>query len=70
MMDTEGNIKIKPSFESLTNISLDPSLGSNANLGIAKDEAGVRLIDFRDLKTSKTYSTVGEFNKYGLATAV
>jgi WG containing repeat len=67
LMDTEGNIKIKPSFESLTNISLDPSLGSNTNLGIAKDEAGIRLIDFKDLKTSKTYTSIGEFNKYGLA---
>jgi hypothetical protein len=51
----------------MLNISLDPNLGINANLGIAKDEAGIRLIDFKDLKTSKTYSSVGEFNKYGLA---
>ena len=67
LMDTDGNIKIKPSFESIINLSLDPSLGSNLNLGIAKDEAGIRLIDFRDLKTSKTYSSIGDFNKYGLA---
>ena len=67
LMDTEGNIKIKPSFESIINVTLDPDLGSNANLGIAKDEAGIRLIDFKDLKTSKTYSVISNFNKYGLA---
>ena len=67
LMDTDGNIKIKPSFESIINLSLDPNLGSNLNLGIAKDDAGIRLIDFRDLKTSKTYSSIGDFNKYGLA---
>ncbi len=67
LMDTEGNIKIKPSFESITNIIFDPNLGSNTNLGIAKDDAGIRLIDFKDLKTSKTYSAISEFNKYGLA---
>ena len=67
LMDTEGNIKIKPSYESIINITLDPNLGSSANLGIAKDEAGIRLIDFKDLKTSKTYSSISDFNKYGLA---
>lgn len=67
LMDTEGNIKIKPSFESITTLSIDPSLGSNTNLGIAKDDAGIRLIDFKDLKTSKTYSSISDFNKYGLA---
>ena len=25
------------------------------------------MIDFKDLRTSKTYSFIGEFNKYGLA---
>ena len=67
LMDTDGNIKIKPSFESITNLSLDPSLGSSSTLGLARDEAGVRLIDFKDLKTSKTYSSIGNFNKHGLA---
>ncbi|MES2517583.1 MAG: WG repeat-containing protein [Bacteroidota bacterium] len=67
LMDTEGNIKIKPSFESIMNIMIDPSLATNSSLGIAKDEAGIRLIDFKDLRTSKTYSVIGEFNKYGLA---
>lgn len=67
LMDSEGNIKMKPSFESIMNITLDPSIGSNANIGIAKDEVGIRLIDFKDLKTSKAYSSIGEFNKYGLA---
>jgi hypothetical protein len=67
LMDTEGNIKIKPSFESIMNIIIDPSLATNSSLGIAKDEAGIRLIDFKDLRTSKTYSVIGEFNKYGLA---
>ncbi|MCU0468100.1 MAG: WG repeat-containing protein [Arcicella sp.] len=67
LMDTEGNIKIKPSFESIMNISVDASLAPNANLGIAKDEAGIRLIDFKDLRTTKTYSSISDFNKYGLA---
>ncbi len=66
LMDTEGNIKIKPSYESIVSIT-DPSIIQNANLGIAKDEAGIRLIDFKDLKISKTYSFIGNFNKYGLA---
>lgn len=67
LMDTEGNIKIKPSYESIINLNIDPSLSTNANLGIAKDEAGVRLIDFKEFRTSKTYSYIGDFNKYGLA---
>jgi hypothetical protein len=67
LMDTEGNIKIKPSYESIINLNIDPSLSANANLGIAKDEAGVRLIDFKELRTSKTYTYIGDFNKYGLA---
>jgi WG containing repeat len=67
LMDTEGNIKIKPTYESIVNLTLDPNISTNANLGIAKDEAGIRLIDFKDLRTSKTYSFVSEFNKYGLA---
>ncbi|MEA5460515.1 WG repeat-containing protein [Arcicella sp. LKC2W] len=67
LMDTEGNIKIKPSFESIVNISIDPTISNNSTLGIARDEAGIRLIDFKDLRTSKTYSAISDFNKYGLA---
>ena len=67
LMDTEGNIKIKPSYESIINLNIDPNLSTDANLGIAKDEAGVRLIDFKDLRTSKTYTYIGDFNKFGLA---
>ena len=67
LMDMEGNIKIKPSYESIINLSIDPNLSTDANLGIAKDEAGVRLIDFKDLRTSKTYTYIGDFNKFGLA---
>ncbi len=67
LMDTDGNIKVKPSYESIANMTIDPSVSPNANLGIAKDEAGIRLIDFKDLRTSKTYSSIGDFNKYGLA---
>jgi hypothetical protein len=66
LMDVDGNIKIKPSYESIINLAIDPSLG-NVSLGIVKDELGIRLIDFKDLRTSKTYSTISEFNKYGLA---
>lgn len=67
LMDAEGNIKIKPLYESIINLNIDPSLSTNANLGIARDEAGVRLIDFKELRTSKTYAYIGEFNNYGLA---
>lgn len=67
LIDTEGNIKIKPSYESIINITIDPTITQNTNLGIAKDEAGIRLIDFKDFRSSKTYSFIGEFNKYGLA---
>lgn len=67
LMDIDGNIKIKPSYESILNLTIDPAISQNANLGIAKDEAGIRLIDFKDLRTSKTYSSIGDFNKYGLA---
>jgi len=67
VMDIEGNIKIKPVYESIINLNIEPSFATPVNLGIAKDEAGVRLIDFKELKTSKTYSYVGDFNKYGLA---
>ncbi len=67
LMDTEGNIKIKPSFSQIMPLALDPNLGFTASLGIAKDEMGVHLVDFNDLRTSKTYQTIGDFNKYGLA---
>jgi hypothetical protein len=67
LMDIEGNIKIKPSYETISNITIDQSIATNANLGIAKDEAGIRLIDFKDLRTSKTYLSISEFNQYGLA---
>ena len=67
LMDTDGNIKIKPSYESIVNISIDPSIIPNVNLGIAKDEKGLRLLDFKDLRTSEPYSFIGNFNKYGLA---
>ncbi len=67
LMDTDGNIKIKPSFESLININIDPTISAGSNLGIARDEAGIRLVDFKDLRTSKTYSSIGDFNRFGLA---
>lgn len=67
LMDTDGNIKIKPSFESLVNINIDPTIAAGSNLGIARDEAGIRLVDFKDLRTSKTYSSIGDFNRFGLA---
>ena len=67
LMDMEGNIKIKPSFESIVNIKVDLIIPQNVNLGIAKDETGIRLIDFKDLRTSETYTFIGKFDKYGLA---
>ena len=67
LMDTEGNIKIKPLYLSIMNLIIDSSISTSANLGIAKDDAGLRMIDFKDLRTTKTYSYIGDFNKYGLA---
>lgn len=67
LMDTEGNIKIKPSYLSIINLIIDSSISTSANLGIAKEDAGHRMIDFKDLRTTKTYSYIGDFNKYGLA---
>jgi hypothetical protein len=67
LMDTDGNIKIKPNYEYINSFSVDPSIAPNLTLGFAKDEAGVRLVDFKDLRTSKVYTSISEFNKYGLA---
>lgn len=67
LMDTEGNIKIKPTYESIVNITVDQAITQEVNLGIAKDESGIRLIDFKDLRTSETYTSIGNFDKYGLA---
>ena len=67
LMDTEGNIKIKPLYLSIMNLIIDSSISTSANLGIAKEDAGHRMIDFKDLRTTKTYSYIGDFNKYGLA---
>jgi hypothetical protein len=66
LMDTDGNIRLKPTFESISNIQIDPSIAV-VSLGLAKDETGVKIIDFKDLRISKTYQAIGEFNKYGLA---
>jgi len=65
LMDTQGNIKIKPYYESIMNIATP--IAQNINLGVVKDETGIRLIDFKDLRTSQPYSFIGDFNKYGLA---
>ncbi len=66
LMDTEGNLRVKPTYESITSVPIDPSVAV-VNIGIAKDEFGVKLIDLNDLRMSKTYPYIGEFNKYGIA---
>ncbi len=66
LMDTEGNIRLKPIFESIIPMPVDPSI-ANVNLGLAKDETGFKLVDFKDLRTSKSYLSIGEFNRFGLA---
>jgi hypothetical protein len=66
LMDTEGNIRLKPIFESIIPMPVDPSIAT-VNLGLAKDETGFKLVDFKDLRTSKSYLSIGEFNRFGLA---
>ncbi|MBP6386171.1 MAG: WG repeat-containing protein [Pseudarcicella sp.] len=66
ILDTEGNIKLKPNYESISNIDLDKSIDSDVSIGIAKEGNNYTLINFKNLQTSKAYSSIGKFNKYGV----
>lgn len=65
LIDIDGNTRIKPSYESLISVDVNPEI-SKASSIIAKDEKGYRVIELNERKISDVYSTIGLFNSYGL----
>jgi hypothetical protein len=69
MVDVEGNTRIKPSYDLIRSVSLNVDVPNNASTVIAKDAAGFRLIELNERKLSDVYTTIGNFNGFGLAQA-
>ncbi len=69
LIDSEGNTRIKPSYDYIRSIVIDPSVSPTAASVVAKDASGLRLIELNERKLSETYASIGEFNKFGLASA-
>lgn len=69
LIDSEGNTRIKPSYDYIRTVLIDPSVSPTAASVVAKDAAGLRIIELNERKLSETYSSIGDFNKFGLASA-
>ena len=69
LIDADGNTRIKPSYDYIRSITIDPSVSPTAASVIAKDASGIRLIELNERKLSETYASIGDFNKFGLAPA-
>lgn len=69
LIDSEGNTRIKPTYDFIKNVVIDPSISPNAATVIAKDAAGFRLIELNERKLSENYTSIGDFNRFGLASA-
>lgn len=65
LIDIDGNTRIKPSYESLIGVKVNPEI-SQASSIIAKDDKGYRVIELSERKISDVYSSIGLFNSYGL----
>ncbi|WP_394994631.1 WG repeat-containing protein [Emticicia sp.] len=69
LIDSDGNTRIKPSYDYIRSVTIDPSVSPTAASVIAKDASGIRLIELNERKLSETYATIGDFNRFGLAPA-
>lgn len=69
LIDSDGNTRIKPSYDYIRSVTIDPSVSPTAASVIAKDVSGIRLIELNERKLSETYASIGEFNRFGLAPA-
>jgi WG containing repeat len=69
LIDSDGNTRIKPSYDYIRSVTIDPSVSPTAASVIAKDASGIRLIELNERKLSETYASIGDFNKFGLAAA-
>ncbi|CAH0996947.1 hypothetical protein EMA8858_03082 [Emticicia aquatica] len=69
LIDSDGNTRIKPSYDYIRSVIIDPSVSPTAASVVAKDAAGLRLIELNERKLSETYASIGEFNRFGLASA-
>ncbi len=69
LIDSDGNTRIKPSYDYIRSILIDPSISPTAASVVAKDASGIRLIELNERKLSETYASIGDFNKFGLAPA-
>lgn len=69
LIDSDGNTRIKPSYDYIKSVVIDPSVSPSAASVVAKDAAGLRLIELNERKLSETYSSIGDFNRFGLASA-
>lgn len=69
MVDVEGNTRIKPTYDQIRNVVLNIDVPNKASTVIAKDAAGYRLIELNERKLSDVYTSIGNFNGFGLAQA-
>lgn len=69
LIDSDGNTRIKPSYDYIRAVVIDPSISPTAASVVAKDASGLRLIELNERKLSETYASIGDFNKFGLASA-
>jgi hypothetical protein len=69
LVDVDGNTRIKPTYDQIRSVSLNVDVPNNASTVIARDAAGYRLIELNERKLSDVYTSIGNFNNFGLATA-
>lgn len=67
LIDADGNTRIKPSYDYIRSVTIDPSVSPTAASVVAKDASGIRLIELNERKLSETYASIGDFNRFGLA---
>lgn len=69
LIDSDGNTRIKPSYDYIRAVVIDPGVSPSAASVVAKDASGLRLIELNERKLSETYISIGDFNRFGLAPA-
>jgi WG containing repeat len=69
LIDADGNTRIKPSYDYIRSVTIAPSVSPTAASVVAKDASGIRLIELNERKLSETYASIGDFNRFGLASA-
>jgi WG containing repeat len=60
LIDSLGNVKIKPEYDFISDFN-------EYGLAEARDVSGSRLVESKELRTSKVFSSIGVFDQYGLS---